>query len=119
MQNLKETRKDCSKLLMKFQHVQYLELSEHLLISVHILKSLLLKNLSLKPEPISTQIIPRDRHAYFFNTLALIASSAERLATEIRHLQRTEVLEAEDTFHLDKKVHLLCHIKEIQYYLKI
>jgi adenylosuccinate lyase len=56
------------------------------------------KALGLKPEPISTQVIPRDRHAMFFATLAVIASSIERLATEIRHLQRTEVLEAEEFF---------------------
>ena len=49
-------------------------------------------------EPISTQVIPRDRHAMFFATLGVIASSIERLATEIRHLQRTEVLEAEEYF---------------------
>jgi adenylosuccinate lyase len=61
------------------------------------------QKLGLKPEPISTQIIPRDRHANFFNTLALIASSAERLATEIRHLQRTEVLEAEEFFNSGQK----------------
>jgi len=61
------------------------------------------KKLGLKPEPISTQIIPRDRHAYFFNALALIASSAERLATEVRHLQRTEVLEAEEYFSSGQK----------------
>ena len=61
------------------------------------------KKLGLKPEPISTQIIPRDRHAYYFNTLALIASSAERLATEVRHLQRTEVLEAEEYFSSGQK----------------
>ena len=54
--------------------------------------------LGLKPEPISTQVIPRDRHAAYFTTLAVIASSVERLATEIRHLQRTEVLEAEEFF---------------------
>ena len=61
------------------------------------------KKLNLKPEPISTQIIPRDRHAYFFNVLAIIASSAERLATEVRHLQRTEVLEAEEYFSSGQK----------------
>jgi adenylosuccinate lyase len=61
------------------------------------------QKLGLKPEPISTQIIPRDRHANFFNTLALIASSAERLATEVRHLQRTEVLEAEEYFSSGQK----------------
>ncbi len=54
--------------------------------------------LGLKPEPISTQVIPRDRHAMFFATLGVIASSVERLAIEIRHLQRTEVLEAEEYF---------------------
>jgi adenylosuccinate lyase len=56
------------------------------------------EKLGLEPEPISTQVIPRDRHAQFFMTLALIASSIERLATEIRHLQRTEVREAEEYF---------------------
>ncbi|MEO7239827.1 MAG: adenylosuccinate lyase [Sphingomicrobium sp.] len=54
--------------------------------------------LGLTPEPISTQIIPRDRHAMFFATLGVVASSIERLATEIRHLQRTEVLEVEEYF---------------------
>ena len=54
--------------------------------------------LGLKPEPISTQVIPRDRHAAFFATLGVVASSVERLATEIRHLQRTEVMEAEEFF---------------------
>src|SRR5262249_53474109 len=54
--------------------------------------------LGLKPEPVSTQIIPRDRHAMYFATLAVIASSLERLAVEIRHFQRSEVLEAEEYF---------------------
>tara|TARA_B100000686_G_scaffold138719_1_gene146167 strand:- start:1565 stop:2884 length:1320 start_codon:yes stop_codon:yes gene_type:complete len=54
--------------------------------------------LGLRPEPVSTQIIPRDRHAAYFAALAVIASSIERLATEIRHLQRTEVREAEEAF---------------------
>ena len=56
------------------------------------------EKLGLEPEPISTQVIPRDRHAQFFMTLALIAAGVERLATEIRHLQRTEVREAEEYF---------------------
>ncbi len=59
--------------------------------------------LGLTPEPISTQVIPRDRHAMFFATLGVIASSIERLATEIRHLQRTEVLEAEEYFSPGQK----------------
>jgi adenylosuccinate lyase len=54
--------------------------------------------MGLRVEPISTQVIPRDRHAMFFATLGVVASSIERLATEIRHLQRTEVLEAEEYF---------------------
>jgi adenylosuccinate lyase len=54
--------------------------------------------LGLKPEPVSTQIVPRDRHAAFFSTLALIGSSLERIATEVRHLQRTEVFEVEEPF---------------------
>jgi adenylosuccinate lyase len=61
------------------------------------------KALGLEPEPISTQVIPRDRHAMFFCTLAVVASSIERLATEIRHLQRTEVLEAEEYFSEGQK----------------
>ncbi len=56
------------------------------------------KAMGLVPEPVSTQVIPRDRHAMFFATLGVIASSMERLAVEIRHLQRTEVLEAEEYF---------------------
>ncbi len=61
------------------------------------------KKLGLKPEPVSTQVIPRDRHAMFFATLGVIASSIERLATEIRHLQRTEVLEVEEYFSPGQK----------------
>ncbi len=61
------------------------------------------KALGLTPEPISTQVIPRDRHAMYFATLAVVASSIERLATEIRHLQRTEVLEAEEFFSPGQK----------------
>jgi adenylosuccinate lyase len=56
------------------------------------------KKMGLKPEPVSTQVIPRDRHAMYFASLAVVASSIERLAIEIRHLQRTEVLEAEEYF---------------------
>jgi adenylosuccinate lyase len=59
--------------------------------------------LGLSVEPVSTQVIPRDRHAQYFATLGVIASSIERLATEIRHLQRTEVLEAEEYFSPGQK----------------
>lgn len=59
--------------------------------------------MGLTVEPVSTQVIPRDRHAMFFATLGVIASSVERLATEVRHLQRTEVLEAEEYFSPGQK----------------
>ncbi len=59
--------------------------------------------LGLQPETVSTQVIPRDRHAAFFCTLAVIASGIERLATEVRHLQRSEVREAEEFFHAGQK----------------
>ena len=59
--------------------------------------------LGLVPEPVSTQVIPRDRHAMYFATLAVIAGSIERLAVEVRHLQRTEVLEAEEFFSKGQK----------------
>ena len=67
------------------------------------IESYVAKKLKLKIEPISTQIIPRDRHAQFFSTLAIVASSVERFATEIRHLQRTEVLEVEEFFGKKQK----------------
>src|SRR5205823_2588597 len=59
--------------------------------------------MGLSVEPVSTQVIPRDRHAMFFASLGVVASSVERLATEIRHLQRTEVLEAEEFFSEGQK----------------
>ena len=59
--------------------------------------------MGLSVEPVSTQVIPRDRHAAFFAALAVVAASVERLATEIRHLQRTEVLEAEEYFDVGQK----------------
>ena len=61
------------------------------------------KAMGLVPEPISTQVIPRDRHAMYFSTLGVIASSIERIAVEIRHMQRTEVLEAEEFFSEGQK----------------
>ncbi len=67
-------------------------------VEIHVAQAL-----GLAPEPVSTQVIPRDRHAMFFATLGVIASSVERLATEIRHLQRTEVLEAEEYFSPGQK----------------
>ncbi|BBC78638.1 adenylosuccinate lyase [Acetobacter orientalis] len=66
-------------------------------------ESFVAERLGLKAEPVSTQVIPRDRHAAYFCTLAVIASGIERLATEIRHLQRSEVREAEEFFHPGQK----------------
>ena len=80
--------------------MQYQALSGLLLILDPRVESYVAK-LKLIVEPISSQIIPRDRHAQFFSTLGIIASSIERFAVEIRHLQRTEVLEVEEFF--DKK----------------
>ena len=73
------------------------------------------KKLGLKVEPISTQVIPRDRHAQFFSTLAVIASSIERFAIEIRHLQRTEVLEVEEFFGKKQKGSSAMPHKKIQF----
>ena len=75
-------------------------------------ESYVAKKLKLSVEPVSTQIIPRDRHAQYFSTLGIIASSIERFATEIRHLQRTEVLEVEEFLEKNKKALQQCHIKE-------
>ena len=61
------------------------------------------RRLGLQPEPIATQVVPRDRHAQFFATLAIVAGSLERFATEIRHLQRSEVREAEEPFTSGQK----------------
>ncbi len=61
------------------------------------------KKLKLKPEPISTQVIPRDRHAFYFSMLGIIAGSIERFATEIRHLQRSEVYELQEFFSKEQK----------------
>ena len=66
-------------------------------------EQLVCQRLGLKPAPISTQIIQRDRHAEYFSTLAIVASSIEKIAVEIRHLQRTEVLEAEEYFAKEQK----------------
>ncbi len=72
--------------------------SVHPSVEAHVARAL-----GLRPEPVSTQIIPRDRHAMFFATLAVIASSIERLAVELRHLQRTELRESEEPFGPEQK----------------
>mgnify|MGYP005722139685 FL=1 len=70
------------------------------------------KKLKLRPEPISTQIIPRDRHAHYFTTLGIISGSIERVATEIRHLQRSEVYELQEYFSKDQKGSSAMHHKK-------
>ena len=67
------------------------------------IESYVAKKLKLSPETISTQVIPRDRHAYYFSVLGIIAGSIERVATEIRHLQRSEVYELQEFFSKDQK----------------
>jgi len=71
------------------------------------------KKMGLEVEPVSSQVIPRDRHAAYFAALGVVASSLERLAVEIRHLQRTEVLEAEEYFSPVRKAPRPCRTKEI------
>ncbi len=66
-------------------------------------ESYVLRKLGLRPEPVSTQVVQRDRHAEFFTTLAIVATSIEKYAVEIRHLQRTEVLEVEEPFTKGQK----------------
>ncbi len=66
-------------------------------------ESYVCKKLDLIPEPVSSQVIPRDRHAFYFSVLSIIASSIERISIEIRHLQRTEVLEVEEFFSVGQK----------------
>ncbi len=67
------------------------------------LEEIVCKKLGLKPEPVATQVVQRDRHAEYMTTLALIAASVEKIAIELRHLQRTEVLEAEEPFSIGQK----------------
>lgn len=70
------------------------------------------EQLGLTPEPISTQVIPRDRHAAFFAALGVVASSIENVSTEVRHMQRTEVLEGAEFFSAGQKVPVRCRTKE-------
>ena len=71
--------------------------------------------MNLQSEKVSTQIIPRDRHAHLFSTLGILASSIENLSVEIRHLQRSEVREVEEFFSTKQKGSLQCLTKEIQF----
>jgi adenylosuccinate lyase len=101
-----ETRRNIERLTAAIERISVGQISgavgtyEHLSpkVEAHVCRKL-----GLKPAPVSTQILQRDRHAEFMNTLALIGSSLEKFATEIRHLQKTEVLEAEEYFSKGQK----------------
>jgi len=96
-----ETKRNIVRLKNAIESISYGQISgavgtfEHLSPNV---EKYVCKNMGLKPAPVSTQIIQRDRHAEYISTLALIGASLEKIALEIRHLQRTEVLEAEEYF---------------------
>ena len=87
----------------KFRPARFPAPSEPSPISTLSVEEHVAAKMGLTPEPVSTQVIPRDRHAMFFATLGVIASSVERLSTEIRHLQRTELREAEEFFSAGQK----------------
>jgi len=96
-----EMRRNQERLLKAQETISYGKISGAVGTYAHLspeIEEYVCQRLGLKPDPISTQIIQRDRHAAFFTTLAVIASSIEKFAVEIRHLQRTEVLEAEEYF---------------------
>ena len=101
-----EMKRNKERLLRAQENISYGKVSGSVGTYAHVsseVEKYVCEKLGLKPEPISTQIIPRDRHAEFFITLGLIASSVEKIALEVRHLQRTEVGEAEEPFEKGQK----------------
>jgi len=101
-----EMKRNMKRLKGAREEIRYGKLSGAVGTFAHVspqVESYVMKKLGLKAEPVSTQIVPRDRHARFFTTLAVIASSLERFAVEIRHLQRTEVAEIEEYFSEGQK----------------
>jgi adenylosuccinate lyase len=96
-----ETQRNLTRLRTARETVRYGKLSGAVGAFAHLapeVEAYVCERLDLKPEPVATQVVPRDRHAEFFTTLALVAASLERVAVEIRHLQRSEVREAEEPF---------------------
>ncbi|MBI5244880.1 MAG: adenylosuccinate lyase [Elusimicrobia bacterium] len=101
-----ELRRDMERLRRVREVVSFGKLSGAVGLYAHlapVIEEKVCRKLKLKPEPVSTQVVPRDRHAEYFHALALSACSIERFATEIRHLQRTEVLELEEPFGSGQK----------------
>lgn len=96
-----ELKRDMERLLRAQKIISFGKVSGVVGVYAHLdpsIESLVCKKLGLKPEPVATQVIPRDRHAEYLAILALVGSSLERFALEIRHLQKTEVLELEEPF---------------------
>ncbi|MBN2467932.1 MAG: adenylosuccinate lyase [Deltaproteobacteria bacterium] len=101
-----ETRRNRERLVMAREAIQYGKVSGAVGTFAHLspyVEEYVCRHLGLKPDPVTTQVIQRDRHAQFFTTLAVVAGSIEKFAVEIRHLQRTEVLEAEEYFSPGQK----------------
>jgi adenylosuccinate lyase len=101
-----ETQRNLARMQQAKEIISFGKLSGAMGTFAHLspsVESYVCEKLDLKPEPVSNQIVQRDRHAQYLQTLALIASSLEKFATEIRHLQRTEVLEAEEPFEAGQK----------------
>lgn len=101
-----ECQRDISRLEYAIEEISYGKISGAVGTFEHIppfVEEYVCQKLGLKPAPISTQVIQRDRHSFFIATLAIIASLLEKIATEVRHLQRTEVLEAEEYFSPGQK----------------
>ncbi|HEY5599397.1 MAG TPA: adenylosuccinate lyase, partial [Candidatus Manganitrophaceae bacterium] len=101
-----ETRRNLARMRLAKEAISYGKISGSMGTFAHLspaVEAFVCEKLGLTPEPVSNQIIPRDRHAQYIQTLALIAAGVEKFATEIRHLQRTEVLEAEEPFDEGQK----------------
>ncbi len=98
---LQECRRNQARLQAAIEDIAYGKLSGTIGVYTQLppeVESYVCERLGLRPEPVATQVVPRDRHAHFLSVLALIAGMCERIATEVRHLHRTEVREAEEFF---------------------
>jgi len=101
-----ETSRNRARLIRAKEEISFGKISGSMGTYAHLSPSIeayILKKLMLSPEPVANQIVQRDRHAHFMQTLALISASLEKFATEIRHLQRTEVMEVEEPFSVGQK----------------